>query len=155
MNEALDFPLPPTTGPYLAEPPTSPGPYLAEPPTPLSAAKPAPAPAPPSAAKPVPAPAPTGVHELTALREKVAELDHVISLAKTRVETLGAEKREALERALQLEAQLEAAERREAELLERLASHESPPRTFDEKTVAELLNRVAALEAITAPSRAA
>jgi chromosome segregation ATPase len=100
------------------------------------------------------APAPPEVDELTTLREKVAELEHVVSLAKTRVETLGAEKREALERALQLEAQLEAAQRREAELLDRIASHESP-RTFDENTVAELLNRVAALEAIVAPARAA
>jgi hypothetical protein len=141
LTEALDFPLPPTTGPYLAEPPTS-GPYLAEPPMT------------PSAAVPVPAPAPPEVDELTALRQRVAELDHVISLAKTRVETLGAEKREALEHALQLEAQLEAAQRREAELLDRIASYESP-RTFDEKTVAELLNRVAALESIIAPSRAA
>jgi hypothetical protein len=131
VNEALDFPLPPTTGPYLAQPPTT-----------------------PSAAPPVPAPAPPEVDELTALREQVAELDHVISLARTRVETLGAEKREALERAWRLEAQLEAAQRREAELLDRIASHESP-RAFDAKTVAELLNRVAALEAIVAPSRAA
>jgi len=131
LSEALDFPLPPTTGPYLAEPPTT-----------------------PSAAAPVSAPARPEVDELKALREKVAELDQVISLAKTRVETLGAEKREALERALRLEVQLEAAQRREAELLDRIASHESP-RTYDDKTVAELLNRVAALEAIVAPSRAA
>jgi len=131
LNEALDFPLPPTTGPYLAEPPTT-----------------------PSAAAPVSAPAPPEVDELTALREQVAELDQVVSLAKTRVETLGAEKREALERALRLKAQVEAAQRREAELLDRIASHESP-RTFDDTTVAELLDRVAALEAIVAPSRAA
>jgi hypothetical protein len=131
VNEALDFPLPPTTGPHLAAPPTT-----------------------PSAAAPVLAPAPPEVDELTALREKVAEQDHVISLAKTRVETLGAEKREALERALRLEAQLEAAQQREAGLLDRIASHEAP-RTFDDKTVAELLNRVAALEAIVAPSPAA
>jgi hypothetical protein len=143
MDEALDFPLPPTTGPYLAEPPT-----------PRSAAEPVPAPALPEATKPVPAPPLPEVDELTALREKVAELDQVISLAKTRVETLGAEKREALERALRLEAQLEAAQRREAELLERVTSHESP-QTLDEKTVAELLNRVAALEATMTPSRAA
>jgi chorismate mutase len=130
LNQALDFPLPPTTGPYVAEPPTT-----------------------PSAAAPAPAPAPE-VDELTALREKVAELDSVVSLAKSRVETLGAEKREALERTLQLEAQLEAAGRREAELLERIASH-APPRTLDEKTVAELLDRVAALEAIVTPPRPA
>jgi chromosome segregation ATPase len=128
MNEALDFPLPPTTGPHLAVPPT----------TPLAAA-------------PVPAPE---VDELTALREQVAELNHVVSLAKTRVETLGAEKREALERALQLEAQLEAAQQREAALLARIGSHESP-RTFDDTTIAELLARVAALEALVTPSRAA
>jgi chromosome segregation ATPase len=134
MNEALDFPLPPTSG----------GSYATEPPTTLSVAEPGPA----------PAPLPPEVDELTALREKVAELDHVIHLAKTRVETLGAEKREALERTLRLEAQLEAAQRREAELLDRLASHESP-RTVDEQTLAELLNRVAALEAIMTPSRAA
>jgi uncharacterized coiled-coil protein SlyX len=97
---------------------------------------------------------PPEVDELTALHDKVAELEHVISLAKTRVETLGAEKREALERSQHLETQLDAAERREAELLERIASHESP-KSFDDKTVAELLNRVAALEAIVAPSRAA
>jgi hypothetical protein len=110
----------------------------------------------PSAAARVsaPAPAPPDVDELTALREKVAELDHVVSLAKIRVETLGAEKREALERALRLEAQLEAAQRREAELLARTAPHEAP-RSFDDQTVAELLTRVAALEAIVAPSRAA
>ena len=131
MSEALDFPLPPTTGPYLAEPPTT-----------------------PSAAASLPAPAPLEADELTALREKVAELEQVISLAKTRVETLGAEKREALERALRLEAQLEAAQRRDAELPDRVAPPESPS-TFDDKTVAELLNRVAALEAIVAPSRAA
>ena len=137
MSEALDFPLPPTTGPYLAEPPMSP-----------AAAAPVPTPT------PAPAPAAPEVDELTALREQVAELEHVIALAKTRVETLGAEKREALERAQRLEAQLEAAERREAELLGRIASLESP-RTFDDTTVAELLNRVAALEAIMSPSRAA
>jgi hypothetical protein len=140
LNEALDFPLPPTTGTFLAEPPTS-----------LSAAAPVLAPA-ARVVAPVPAPAPREVDELTALREKVAELDHVVSVAKTRVETLGAEKREALERALRLEAQLEAVQQREAELLARLASHE-PPRTF-EKTVAELLNRVAALEAVVAPRAA-
>lgn len=128
MNQALDFPLPPTTGPYVAGPATA-----------------------PSAPERVPAPA---RDELTTLREKVTELDHVISLAKTRVETLGAEKRQALERALLLEAQLDAAQRREAELLERIASHESP-RTFDQNTVAELLNRVAALEATVARSHAA
>lgn len=133
MNQALDFPLPPTTGPYVTEPPTTP-----------SASAPA----------PVPAPAPPERDELTTLREKVTELDHVIALAKTRVETLGAEKREALERALLLDAQLDAAQRREAELLERIASRESP-RTFDDNTVAELLNRVAALEATIAPSQAA
>jgi hypothetical protein len=105
------------------------------------------------AAAPVSAPAPVQVDELTALREKVAELDHVVSLAKTRVETLGAEKREALERALQLEAQLEAAQRREAELLARIGSQGSP-QTIDDQTVADLLQRVAALEAIAAPSRA-
>jgi chromosome segregation ATPase len=91
---------------------------------------------------------------VAALRDKVAELEHVVSLAKTRVETLGAEKREALERAQQLEAQLEAAQRREAALLDRTAASESP-RSFDDNTVAELLNRVAALEAIVAPSHAA
>lgn len=134
MNEALDFPLPPTTGPYVAVPPTS-SPTLT----------------------PVPAPPPTAapeVDELTALRKKVAELDQVVSLAKTRVETLGAEKREALERALQLERQLEAAGQREAELLDRLASPEAP-RTDEQTVVAELLDRVAALEALVSPSRTA
>jgi hypothetical protein len=106
------------------------------------------------AAAPVPAPAAPEVDELTTLRDKVAELEQVVSLAKTRVETLGAEKREALERALRLEAQLEAAQQREAELLGRVASSESP-QSSDDKIVAELLNRVAALEAIVAPSRAA
>ncbi|HEV7639695.1 MAG TPA: hypothetical protein VGO39_02360 [Gaiellaceae bacterium] len=131
MNEALDFPLPPTTGPYLAEPPA----------TPFAAAPPS-------------APAPPAVDEVTALRAKVAELEHVISLARTRVETLGAEKREALERALRLEAQLEAAQQREADVPDRIAPPASP-RVFDETTVAELLHRVAALEAIVTPSRAA
>jgi hypothetical protein len=131
VNQALDFPLPPTTGSYGVAPPTT-----------------------PSAATPPPAPAPPAVDEVTALRTKVAELEHVVSLAKTRVETLGAEKREALERALRLEEQLEAAGRREAELVARTASAESP-RAFDESTVAGLLNRVAALEAIMAPTRAA
>jgi hypothetical protein len=143
MSEALDFPLPPTTCSYLAVPPTTP-----------SAAAPVSVPTPAPVLPAPPAPAllePPAVDELTALRTKVAELEHVVSLAKTRVETLGAEKREALERAFGLEAQLEAAQRREAELLEQIASHESP-RTFDDKTVAELLNRVAALEAIVAPS---
>jgi hypothetical protein len=183
MSEALDFPLPPTTRPYLAGPPTSPRvqapasglsappavaapvPALSAPPAvaapapavsaPPAVAAPAPAlSAPPVAAVPVPAPATLEVDELTALRKKVEELDHVIGLAKTRVETLGAEKREALERALRLEAELQAAQQREAELIQRLASHESP-RTFDETTVAELLTRVAALEALTTPSRAA
>jgi len=132
MNEALDFPLPPTTGPNLAPPPTT-----------------------PPAAVPAPAPEPREVDELTALREKVAELEHVVALAKTRVETLGNEKREALERGLQLEAQLEAAQQREAELLARLASHEPRQTTSHDETVAELLQRVAALEALMAPSRAA
>ena len=131
MNEALDFPLPPTTGPYVAAPPTT-----------------------PSTAAPLPAPTPAAVDEVTALRAKVAELDQVVALAKTRVETLGAEKREALERALQLEAKLEAAQRREAELLAQIASQE-PRRAFDDTVVAELLNRVSALEALVAPSRAA
>ena len=138
VSEALDFPLPPTTGSYLAEPPT----------TPLAVA-PVSAPAP----APVTAPAPAGPDELTTLRDKVAELEQVVALAKTRVETLGAEKREALERALSLEAQLEAAHQREAELLTRIGANE-PAQPVD-KTVAELLDRVAALEAIVAPSRAA
>jgi hypothetical protein len=134
VNEALSFPLPPTTGPHLAAPPTT-----------------------PSTAAPVLVPAPVSapeVDELTALRDKVAELEQVVSLAKTRVETLGAEKREALERALRLETQFAEAQQREAELLDRIASLESP-QSFDDKTVAELLNRVAALEAIVAPSQAA
>jgi len=131
VSEALDFPLPPTTSPYRAEPPT----------TPLAAA-------------PVSAPEPVEVDELTMLRDRVAELDQVVALAKTRVETLGAEKREALERALALEAQLEAAQQREAELLERIAAND-PARPVVDNTVAELLNRVAALEAIVTPPRAA
>ena len=130
MNEPLDFPLPPTTAPYLTE---------------RAAA--------PVAAEPVLAPAPPEDVALTALRQKVAELEHVVDLAKTRVETLGAEKREALERALLLEARLEAAGQREAELLDRMASRE-PPGAFDEATIAELLHRVAALEAIVVPSQA-
>jgi chromosome segregation ATPase len=136
LSEALDFPFPPTTGPSLAAPPTT-----------------------PSAPPPVLAPSAPEVDELTRLREKVAELDHVISLAKTRVETLGAEKREALEHAMRLEAQLEAAQGREAQLLARIAAHEAAshevPRTFDETIIAELLDRVATLETIIAPSRAA
>ena len=143
MSQALDFPLPPTTGPHLAAPPPTP-----------SAAAPVAAPTPPPALPEPVTSAPPEVDEVTALRAKVAELEHVVSLAKTRVETLGAEKREAIERALGLEAQLDAAQRREAELLGQIACHESP-RTFDDETVAELLNRVAALEAIVAPSRAA
>jgi hypothetical protein len=131
VNEALDFPLPPTTSPPLSGPP-------------LTRTPPA----------PVAAPAPPAADELTTLREKVAELDQVVALAKTRVETLGAEKRLALERAAQLEAQLEAAQLREAELLARLGADESP-RTFDDTTIAELLARVTALEAVMAPSRAA
>jgi chromosome segregation ATPase len=130
LNEALDFPLPPTTGHYPAGPATA------------------------SPAAPVLAPVLPEVDELTALREKVAELEQVVALAKTRVETLGAEKREALERTLQLEARLEAAQRRETELVDRLASHESP-RPIDENVISELLNRVTALEAIVSPSRAA
>jgi uncharacterized protein involved in exopolysaccharide biosynthesis len=130
VNEALAFPLPPTTGPYLAVPPTTPIPGA------------------------VPARIAPEVDELIALREKVAELEHVVSLAKTRVETLGAEKREALEQAARLQAQLDAAGRREAELLARIGSG-APARTFDDTTVAELLNRVAALEAIVAPPPAA
>jgi hypothetical protein len=132
LNEALDFPLPPTTVTYGAEPPLTP----------------------PAAAPALPAPAPTDVDEPTVLQEKVAELERVVALAKNRVETLGAEKREALERALRAEEQLDAAQRREAELLERAAPPESP-QTIDEKALAELLNRVAALEAIAAPSRVA
>jgi hypothetical protein len=93
----------------------------------------------PPLSAPVPEP-----DDVAALRAKVAEQDRVIALAKTRVETLGAEKFEALERVRHLEA-------REAELLERIASLESP-RTPDEKTLAELLDRVAALEAIVVPS---
>ena len=132
MNETLDFPLPPTTVPYLSERPTAPAA------TPIAA----------------PAPAPPASDTHAALEQKVAELEHVVALAKTRVETLGAEKREALERALRLEAELEAAGRREAELLERLTTHEAP-RAYDDKTVAELLHRVAALEAVMSQSRAA
>lgn len=130
MSEAFDIPLPPTTGPYLTEPPTS-----------------------PSVTRLGTAPEPPKVDELAALREKVSELDYVVSLAKTRVEALGAEKREALERVLALEAQLAAAEQRESKLLERLAAHE-PRGTSDGDTVAELLRRVAALEAIVTPARA-
>jgi hypothetical protein len=123
-TDIAGLPLPPTSGPYPPEPPTSPAP------------SPAPA-APPD--------------ELTTLREKVAEQAHVISLAKTRVETLLAQGSEAVARARRLEEQLEAAGRREAELLERIASLESPSATsFDHKTIAELLDRVAALEAIAA-----
>lgn len=145
MSEALDFPLPPTTGSYQAGPPTTPlaaAPVSATPPTT------------PLAAAPVSAAVPSEPDELTALRDKVAELDQIVALAKTRVETLGAEKREALERALALEAQLEAAQRREAALLERIAAAEPAP-PVDGTIVAELLNRVAALEAIVTPSRAA
>jgi uncharacterized coiled-coil protein SlyX len=91
-----------------------------------------------------PAPAPD---DTSALRAKVAEQEQVIALAKTRVETLGAEKFEALEQVRRLEVELEAAQRR-------IASLEAPG-TPDERTLSELLDRVAALEAIVAPSRAA
>ena len=118
---ALQFPLPPTSSPYPPEPPIT------------------------------PRAAPPPADELTALREKVAEQAHVISLAKTRVETLLAQGSEAVARARRLEEQLEAAGRREAELLERIASLESPSApSLDHQTIAELLDRVAALEAIAA-----
>jgi hypothetical protein len=132
VSQAFDIPLPPTTGPYLTEPPTTPST------TRLGSA----------AAPPPP------VDELTALREKVAELDYVVGLAKTRVEALGAEKLAALERVSALEAELAAAEQREAELLARLAANEQRPAN-DADIVSELLRRVAALEAIVTPSRAA
>jgi uncharacterized coiled-coil protein SlyX len=92
------------------------------------------------------------VDELTRLRDKVAELEHVVALAKTRVETLGAEKRAALERALQLEAQLEGAQLREPEVREPELRDRS---AFDDQVIQELLDRVAALGAVVAPSRAA
>ena len=141
MSQALDFPLPPTTGSYGVAPPTTP---------PAVAEAPAPAPRRPNRRPPRWPKA----DEVALLRAQVAELTQVVSLAKTRVETLGAEKREALERALRLESELEAARLREAELLQKLAP-QSAARAIDDSTVAELLDRVAALEAIVAPSRAA
>ena len=128
-GDLLPFPLPPTSG----------GPAVTEP---------------PRAATPAPPP----VDELTALRAKVAEQERVIGLAKTRVETLLAQGREAVDRAHRVEKELAAAQQREAELLERLASLESAPApagVTEEPTLAELTARVAALEALVAPSRPA
>lgn len=125
-GDVLPFPLPPTSGPAAAEPP--------------------PAPARPPAAPPV--------DELTALRAKVAEQEQVIGLAKTRVETLLAQGREAVDRAHRLEKELAAAQQREAELLERLAAFESAP-VSEEPTLDQLAARVAALEAMVVPARPA
>ena len=136
MNEALQ-PLeapaagsPPETGDLLPFPlpPTSGGPAVAEAP-----------PAPPPAAPPV--------DELTALRAKVAEQEQVIGLAKTRVETLLAQGREAVDRAHRLEHELAA-------VRDRLAAFESAPVT-EETTLAQLAARVTALEAMVVPSRPA
>ena len=129
MSEAFDYPLPPTSVPHPAAPPMT-----------------------PSAVKLVPAPAPPAPEsdEVTALRKRVAELEHVMSLAKTRFEALGAEKREALERASRLEAELESARQSGAEIPARVVIDE-PPVAPPADPLAELVKRIAALEAIVSP----
>ena len=125
MSEAIEhvvpFPLPPTSGPAVSEPPIS---------APVAAA---------------PAPAAVPLNPLDDLRAKVAEQAGVIELAKTRVETLGAEKHAALQQVNELKTQLAAAQQRIAAL----ESAAPPP------TVADLAARVAALEALVAPPRVA
>lgn len=115
VEHVLPFQLPPTSGPHL--------------------------PVPPIGAVPPSAPA---LDDLDTLRAKVSEQAQVIALARTRVETLGAEKRAALEQVIELKAQLAASQQREAALRGRLDSLPAPGDT----TLADLLNRVAALEAV-------
>ncbi len=156
MSEALEvvsFPLPPTSGPYI-EPPLS-GPVPAReaaavrvapiervPPTePVRA----PVSPPPLAAvdeAPLRLPEPAA-DDVDALRAKVAEQAHVIALAKTRVETLLEEKREAYEREQALQQRILSLE---AELAQTLA----PAASTDVPTLAGLAARVAALEAAVA-----
>jgi chromosome segregation ATPase len=81
--------------------------------------------------------------DVEALRAKVAEQAHVIALAKTRVETLLEEKREAYEREQALQQRILAVEAELARTLGAAASTEVP-------TLAGLAARVAALEAAVA-----
>jgi len=133
QTEAADLfalPLPPTSGPYAEPPISAPAPAPAavaeEPPAPLRPAEPEPA-----------------AEDLEALRAKVAEQAHVISLAKTRVETLLEEKRESYEREQALQQRILALE---AELTQTLA----PAASTEVPTLAGLAARVAALEAAVA-----
>ena len=141
-GDVVAFPLPPTSGPL---PPTSaPLPPTSDP-APVAPPVAPPLTPPPAAAAPAQAPA---ADELSALRAKVEEQAHVIELAKTRVETLGAEKFQALEQVQLLQEQLEAAQVREVELRRQIAELQAVPAlTPDELTLAELAKRVAALEA--------
>jgi hypothetical protein len=84
-----------------------------------------------------------GGDDLEALRAKVAEQAHVIALAKTRVETLLEEKREAYAREQALQRRILAVE---AELAQTLA----PAASTDVPTLTSLAARVAALEAAVA-----
>jgi chromosome segregation ATPase len=78
--------------------------------------------------------------DVEALRAKVAEQAQVIALAKTRVETLLEEKREAYEREQALQQRILALEAELAQSLGAAASTDVP-------TLAGLAARVAALEA--------
>jgi chromosome segregation ATPase len=81
--------------------------------------------------------------DVEALRAKVAEQAHVIALAKTRVETLLEEKREAYEREQALQQRILSLEAELTQTLGAAASTEVP-------TLAGLAARVAALEAAVA-----
>jgi BMFP domain-containing protein YqiC len=82
--------------------------------------------------------------DVEALRAKVAEQAQVIGLAKTRVETLLDEKREAYEREQALLQRILALE---ADLARTIA----PAASTDVPTLVSLAARVAALEAAVAP----
>ena len=130
--DAGSLPLPPTSALAPGEP-HRPPPAAAPPPVTV-----VPAPEQP----PVRMPDPAG-DDVEALRAKVAEQAHVIGLAKTRVETLLEEKREAYEREQALQQRILALETQLAQTL-------APAAATDVPTLAGLAARVAALEAAVA-----
>lgn len=136
-GDIVSLPLPPTSGPYIEPPVSAPAP-------PPEAVAPAPPAAPvenveePPLRMPEPA-----ADDVEALRAKVAEQAQVIALAKTRVETLLDEKREAYEREQALQQRVLSLEGELAQTLAPAASTEVP-------TLAGLAVRVAALEAAVA-----
>jgi len=142
--DLLSLPLPPTSAPSLGEPPLSAPPPAAVPEPPVAPPPPppaAPAPAAPPAAEETPLRlSEPGADDVEALRAKVAEQAHVIALAKTRVETLLEEKRDAYEREQALQQRILELESELAQTLGAAASTDVP-------TLAGLAARVAALEA--------